>query len=402
MAGSTKRDNDDNTLQLLQSREPQLRAQSNLAMPFIEQEQETSAVTRSNDVVYLKKSLSKKAKKRLKCAGIFLIILLIIVFLLAFVGLPVFFMNSLALQRLIMFTNLGLPSEVSHFRKYELKPGLRNFYVSVKDVLSKDVISLGVWHLLPYTFQEHVITDQNFDYDDALLNSNMSVLLYFHGTGEDRSSSLSKYSIFRFFFHVITFDYRNYADSSKNELSEDAVVNDCVQLYEWLTTKTKSRIIIWGHSLGSALATHTVSLLQTKPNVTQPVGLVLEAAFTKMSEELYVHPYGKIFAWLPWFKATILRPLEKNGFLFDTSKNILNVECPVMILCAEDDSIVPYKFGQKIREIAQNRSVLNTTFYYQFDYNLNYDHFFIYQDPFIPYFINYFQFVCTDGRSSDI
>jgi abhydrolase domain-containing protein 12 len=172
-------------------------------------------------------------------------------------------------------------------------------------------------------------------------------------------------SITCFYQIKLTSQSIGYGDSSKNELSEDAVVNDCVQLYEWLVTKTSAPIFIWGHSLGTALASRTTVILHSKPNISQPVGLILEAAFTKMSEELYVHPYGKvrfyklyvfiflnwylqIFAWLPWFDATIVKPLEKNGFLFDNSKHILNVECPILILSAEDDSIVPYRFGQKV------------------------------------------------------
>jgi abhydrolase domain-containing protein 12 len=108
-----------------------------------------------------------------------------------------------------------------------------------------------------------------------------------------------------------------------------------------------------------------------------------------------------IFAWLPWFDATIVKPLEKNGFLFDNSKHILNVECPILILSAEDDSIVPYRFGQKLNEIAKRRSVVNTTLYYQFAYNLGYDHNFIYQDPFLPYFINYFRYICTEWNNTE-
>jgi abhydrolase domain-containing protein 12 len=356
-------------------------------MPLLEEQRSRN----KNEVVYVRKTLSKVNKRRLKCIGIFLIVLALLCVLFAFIGIPIIFMKSIAFQRLLMFTNWGLPSDGSYFRKYELKPGLRNLYVSVKDMNSKSIVSLGVWHLLPYMLEEAVITEQNFDFDEALKNSNRSIVLYFHGTGEDRSSSLTKYTIFRFFFHVITFDYRSYGDSSKNELSEDAVVNDCVQLYEWLVTKTSAPIFIWGHSLGTALASRTTVILHSKPNISQPVGLILEAAFTKMSEELYVHPYGKIFAWLPWFDATIVKPLEKNGFLFDNSKHILNVECPILILSAEDDSIVPYRFGQKLNEIAKRRSVVNTTLYYQFAYNLGYDHNFIYQDPFLPYFIKLLQ-----------
>ncbi|RZC39307.1 monoacylglycerol lipase ABHD12-like [Asbolus verrucosus] len=247
---------------------------------------------RRTEVIYERKSLSKKVKKRLKWIGISV--------------------------------------------KYELLSGFRNLYVSVKEENSNNIISLGTWHMLPYNLEDKAITAKNFDFDEALKNAT-SVLLYFHGTGEDRSSSLKKYNIFRYFFHVVAFDYRSYADSTYGELSESAVVNDCVQLYEWLTRRTLAPIFIWGHSLGAALATRSTAVLRSKPEIPQPIGLILEAPFTKMSDELYVHPYGKIFAWLPWFEATVIKPLQKNGFIFDNSKNILSIEIPVMILCAEDD-----------------------------------------------------------------
>lgn len=45
---------------------------------------------------------------------------------------------------------------------------------------------------------------------------------------------------------------------------------------------------------------------------------------------------------------TILDPLEENGFYFDTSKHILNVDCPIMMLHADDDTIVPCFLGKKV------------------------------------------------------
>lgn len=56
----------------------------------------------------------------------------------------------------------------------------------------------------------------------------------------------------------------------------------------------------------------------------------------------------QIFAWLPWFKVTVLDPLEKNGFVFDTAQHVLKVNSPIMLLHAEDDSIVPYNLGKKV------------------------------------------------------
>nr|XP_023019045.1 monoacylglycerol lipase ABHD12-like isoform X2 [Leptinotarsa decemlineata] len=187
-----------------------------------------------------------------------------------------------------------------------------------------------------------------------------------------------------------------YADSSPGSLSETAVVNDCVQLYYWVKNRTLSPIYVWGHSLGSALATRTVASLENSGIHTY--GLVLESAFTNLRDELYVHPFGKIFAWLPWFSATILEPLERNGFIFNTSSNILEVTCPIMILHAQDDPEVPCEFGRQLYEIASKRSpkANSTTVYHEFDADLDYDHIYIYQDPFLKYYIMDFMAIAAN------
>lgn len=83
-----------------------------------------------------------------------------------------------------------------------------------------------------------------------------------------------------------------YADSSSGALSEKAVVNDCLQIYKWVQNRTNSPIYIWGHSLGAALATHTVVTLN---DLRYPKGLILESAFTSLRDEMYVHPYAKVW-----------------------------------------------------------------------------------------------------------
>lgn len=85
---------------------------------------------------------------------------------------------------------------------------------------------------------------------------------------------------------------KGYADSTNAELFEDTIVNDAVELYKKLKTHNVTKIFVWGHSLGSALATRMVSELG-KENIF-PVGLVLESAFTSMREELPMHKYGKV------------------------------------------------------------------------------------------------------------
>ncbi|KAJ8944122.1 hypothetical protein NQ318_013304 [Aromia moschata] len=314
---------------------------------------------------------------------------LAIIFLIIFVGLPLIFMNFITIQRILIFTHFNLQTTEEYFETYRL-PAFKNKYITVKDLDGSTNQSLGAWQMLPVELAYKALHDEYFDYEKALLNSNYSVLIYFHGTGEDRSDNIRQYQLFRYYFHVIAFDYRSKYLYNYNQLwlrplntvfaegllSEKEVVNDCVQLYKWVLNKTNSPIYIWGHSLGSALATSTVAELENSKIYSK--GLILESAFTSLHDELYVHPYGKIFSWLPWFAVTILNPLHKNGFIFNTASNILNISCPIMILHAQDDSIVPYQFGEKLYEIASNRSeeAHNTTFFYMFNKTLDYNHFF--------------------------
>lgn len=69
-------------------------------------------------------------------------------------------------------------------------------------------------------------------------------------------------------------------------------MSDSVQLYKWVEQQTIADIYVWGHSLGTALSTHTVKMLKKEGIV--PYGLILESPFTTMREEITVHPIGKV------------------------------------------------------------------------------------------------------------
>lgn len=132
-------------------------------------------------------------------------------------------MLSKNIQRLTMFTNckynifkladtykinvfqVFLLDKQSDFEKY-IEHDMRNIYISVTS--ENEVLSLGTYHVLPQILTNNSDIDNNFNFDFLLENGNVSVLLYFHGSGEDRSDSLEKYNVLKLFFHVIAFDYR--------------------------------------------------------------------------------------------------------------------------------------------------------------------------------------------------
>lgn len=55
----------------------------------------------------------------------------------------------------------------------------------------------------------------------------------------------------------------------------------------------------------------------------------------------------QIFSWLPWFESTVIEPF-KNGFYFNSTKHILSVDCPIMILHAKDDFVIDIQNSEKV------------------------------------------------------
>lgn len=79
--------------------------------------------------------------------------------------------------------------------------------------------------------------------------------------------------------------FSGFGDSEKNvDLCELGIINDCIQIYQWIKSKTPNDLFVWGHSLGAALGVHTVRKLKELDIV--PMGLVLESPFSTMREEL--------------------------------------------------------------------------------------------------------------------
>lgn len=63
-------------------------------------------------------------------------------------------------------------------------------------------------------------------------------------------------------------------------------------MYKWVRNLTSSNIFVWGHSLGTAISTHTLALLDAE-NIA-PTGLILESPFNNMRDEISEHPFSKV------------------------------------------------------------------------------------------------------------
>ncbi|KAB0792090.1 hypothetical protein PPYR_14051 [Photinus pyralis] len=302
---------------------------------------------------------------------------LVIAFLSVFVGFPITFMLSIEIQRLFLFE--PVTGNRHEFNLSGVVPGGRNFYVTVNED-----ITLGVWHLLP----QALLNVTQDDGEEALAKGDYPVLFHCHGNGGNRLYHLDVYLRLTKFFHVVGFDYRSYGDSTDAPLTEEGLVQDTVELYKWLRNRTTADIYVWGHSMGTAVSTLTVSRLRNLNIV--PAGLILESPYTTLREEAVLFPPAKAMLWLPWFNSTILDPIWNNGFRFEISAHISNVDCPVMILHAKDDEIIPYQLAVKLVRIGNKKRVNevqgNITFHL-FPKNDHYGHNDIYLAPQLPEYI---------------
>ena len=157
-------------------------------------------------------------------------------------------------------------------------------------------------------------------------------VVYCHGNG----GTLSMYGkVSKIFYdlgwNALIFDYRGYGDSSEiNPITEDTVVADAVAAYGWVKGRVpEESVVIWGHSLGAAVAARVAALHQ-------PAGLVLEGAFPslkRIAKERYP------FFWI-------------NDFFlfdaFDTAGYLKSRKFPVLHLHAEHDQIIPLHLGDEL------------------------------------------------------
>nr|XP_054095909.1 protein ABHD12B isoform X3 [Callithrix jacchus] len=151
-------------------------------------------------------------------------------------------------------------------------------------------------------------------------------------------------------FHVLSVDYRGFGDST-GKPTEEGLTVDAICVYEW--TKTRSGITpvcLWGHSLGTGVATNAAKVLEEKGC---PVdAIVLEAPFTNMWVASINYPLLKIYRNIPGFLRTLMDALRKDKIVFPNDENVKFLSSPLLILHGEDDRTVPLEYGKKLYEIA--------------------------------------------------
>lgn len=129
------------------------------------------------------------------------------------------------------------------------------------------------------------------------------------------------------------FDYRGYG-RSEGKPSVAGILSDARAARSWLATKAnvkKSQIVLTGQSLGGAVAVDLAADGGAR-------GLVVESSFSSLQDVAVSH-YGRM--------ASMISPEKLNS-----TASIQAYHGPLLISHGDADDIVPYKFGRKLFEAA--------------------------------------------------
>lgn len=217
---------------------------------------------------------------------------------------------------------------------------------------------LGAWHILPESSLPLCITSPDTNRtsieDGLAFADSRPIVLYIHGNGGTRAahhrSKLYKRLAYEHDYHILAFDYRGYGDSDYLDPTVQTLTTDARFVYNWLLQQpnvTNDRLIVWGHSLGTAVAVRMVAHL---PQSIRPSKLVLEAPFDSVANAVTNHPFSAPFRIIPYFEYFFVEPIEESPELnFDSAKLITDIKpTSIMILHAEDDAILPIKLGRNL------------------------------------------------------
>ncbi|XP_061645899.1 lysophosphatidylserine lipase ABHD12 isoform X7 [Phyllopteryx taeniolatus] len=256
-----------------------------------------------------------------------------------------------------------------------------NFYLRPQRTLG-----IGVWHTVPSDMWREA-EGKPQEWFESTLSSAHPAILYLHGNAGTRGGDhrVQLYKVLSSSgYHVLAFDYRGWGDSQGSP-SEGGMTSDALFVYEWLKKRRGGgRVYIWGHSLGTGVATNLVR--QLCAGGSPPDALILESPFTNIREEARSHPFAMVYRHLPGFDWFFLDTITANDIRFANDDNVNHISCPVLILHAEDDHVVPFQLGKELYEVAARSESLggHKVEFVAFPSSLAYRHKFIYRSPRLP------------------
>ncbi|MCU0523504.1 MAG: alpha/beta hydrolase [Elainella sp. Prado103] len=171
------------------------------------------------------------------------------------------------------------------------------------------------------------------------LGEEKGVLLYLHGNGVNIGANVEHAHRFhRLGLSVLLIDYRGYGQSRGAFPSEPQVYEDATAAWQYLTQARQipaERILIFGHSLGGAIA---IQLATQQPNA---AGLIVQSSFTSIRQMIDRVPLYRIF------------PVEQLlTQRFDSIRKVSGLQMPVLFIHGLVDSQVPAEMSRTLYRLS--------------------------------------------------
>lgn len=132
-------------------------------------------------------------------------------------------------------------------------------------------------------------------------------------------------------FGVLLFDYRGYGGNKGSPTERGLYLDGEAAMQYLLNLKIKNNdIILYGESLGTAVATHLAIHHQV-------LAIILQSPFTSISKLAQIH-----YPWLP------IKPWDQ----YNSLENIKKIHAPILFIHGESDNLVPISEGKLMYESA--------------------------------------------------
>lgn len=164
------------------------------------------------------------------------------------------------------------------------------------------------------------------------------VLLFFHGNAGNISQRRDSIEIFhRLGLGVFILDYRGYGQSQGSP-DEQGLYRDARAAWGYLTQERgieRRDIIVFGRSLGGAVATQLAAEVQ-------PEALIVESVFSSARDMA-----KRIFP--------LLSRLMVMRYRFDVARQMRQVKGRILVAHSPEDEIIPFELGEKVYQAAGSR-----------------------------------------------
>lgn len=215
-------------------------------------------------------------------------------------------------------------------KKTYFTPKQMGFSYTSEMIQTKDHVKINVWK----------IKNQKVETPKA-------VILQFHGNGQNMSSHfLSLVWLVNHGYELIVFDYRGYGES-EGEPDPDDNIEDSKLVLDLALKEANDqgvKLIVYGQSLGGAIAMRSLAEWEGKQNV---VLLCIDGSFAsyrKVAKQTMNHvmfpPIGNLFAWL-FHDATSPK---------DSIPSLAPI--PMLVIHGTEDTVVFFENGKEIFGLA--------------------------------------------------